>query len=459
MKKLFLLNVLILFSIVANSQANFSIEKTLLKPGETKTVTIMMDVLSNVKAFQFDVYLPEEMSFVDGSASLTEWGNKHTLSAKINNAGFYRMMVMTFQNGIFEPAKKAIITFDVKVADNASLGDKNMYIKNAVVTPESGTKQKIDEIPCLVTIYQTYSVSAITADDKMGTVEINGGDEIKNGTKITAIAKPEPGYEFVNWTSEDAEVSKDSIYIFEVYGNIKLIANFKAINYDVIFDVDGEKSVNSLAYGTVIDKPNDPQKEGYTFDGWLPAFVEGATVPVDGVTYTAQWKVNQYTVKYVVDGVVVKEEKYDYGASITPLEAPTKEGHTFNGWSELPSTMPAKDISVIGKFTVNVYNVIYLVNEIEIHRDKVEYGAVIPLYEYESTAESFIFNGWIGEKYETMPAHDVIYRADVTTGIDELVVKEMQNKIYTIQGIHLDSKHKHLQHGVYIINGKKVIIK
>ena len=41
----------------------------------------------------------------------------------------------------------------------------------------------------------------------------------------------------------------------------------------------------------------------------------------------------------------------DYGSTITEEPMPTKEGYTFSGWSEIPTTMPAKDVIVLGCFT------------------------------------------------------------------------------------------------------------
>ena len=39
------------------------------------------------------------------------------------------------------------------------------------------------------------------------------------------------------------------------------------------------------------------------------------------------------------------------GDAITPETEPTKEGYTFSGWSEIPATMPAHDVTVTGTFT------------------------------------------------------------------------------------------------------------
>jgi len=59
----------------------------------------------------------------------------------------------------------------------------------------------------------------------------------------------------------------------------------------------------------------------------------------------------KYTLTYKVDGVVYKTESYGEGETILAIPEPTKEGYTFSGWSEIPSTMPADNVVVEGNFT------------------------------------------------------------------------------------------------------------
>ena len=57
-----------------------------------------------------------------------------------------------------------------------------------------------------------------------------------------------------------------------------------------------------------------------------------------------------FKLTYQVDGAVYKTYEYKYGTTINPEPAPTKEGYTFSGWSEIPETMPAHDVTVTGSF-------------------------------------------------------------------------------------------------------------
>ena len=61
-----------------------------------------------------------------------------------------------------------------------------------------------------------------------------------------------------------------------------------------------------------------------------------------------------YSLTYIVDGEVYKSYDIEYGAAITPEPEPTKEGYTFSGWSEIPETMPAYNVTVTGSFTKDI---------------------------------------------------------------------------------------------------------
>ena len=62
--------------------------------------------------------------------------------------------------------------------------------------------------------------------------------------------------------------------------------------YTITFETDGGSAVESITagFGAEITAPADPTKDGYTFEGWLPEIP--ATMPVDGLTVTAQWSKN-----------------------------------------------------------------------------------------------------------------------------------------------------------------------
>ena len=145
-----------------------------------------------------------------------------------------------------------------------------------------------------------------------------------------------------------------------------------------------------------------PTREGYTFSGWSEI---PETMPAKDVTITGSFRVNKYNLIYKVDDNDYKSYDVEYGSTITPEETPTKEGYTFSGWSEIPEIMPAKEVTITGFFSVNKHNLIYKVNDNDYKSYDVEYGSTITPEE-SPTKEGYAFSGW-SEIPETMPNHDV----------------------------------------------------
>ena len=168
-----------------------------------------------------------------------------------------------------------------------------------------------------------------------------------------------------------------------------------------------------------------------------------------------------YTVTFLVDGVEYKVETVVYGAEIPAVEEPTaKEGYTFSGWSEIPATMPAKDITITGTFTVNKYIVTYIVDGKEYKKETVAYGAEIPAIE-TPTKEGYTFNGW-SEIPATMPAEDITITGSFAkndTAIDDVKCENGEAKtVYDLNGLRIIDV-ENLEKGIYIVNGKKVLVK
>lgn len=113
----------------------------------------------------------------------------------------------------------------------------------------------------------------------------------------------------------------------------------------------------------------------------------------------------QFDLIYLLDGDVYKTIKTEEGRLIYPESAPTKEGYTFSGWSEIPETMPDHDVTVTGTFTINKYKITYIVDGVEYKSFEIEYNSAITP-EAEPTKDGYKFSGW-SEIPETMPAHNV----------------------------------------------------
>ena len=128
-----------------------------------------------------------------------------------------------------------------------------------------------------------------------------------------------------------------------------------ATSYTLTFDTNGGSTIAPITqdYGTAITAPADPTKTGYTFAGWTPAIP--ATMPAENMTIKAKWTVNQYTLTFDTNGgSTIAPITQDYGTAITAPADPTKTGYTFAGWTPaIPATMPAENLTVTAQWRYN----------------------------------------------------------------------------------------------------------
>ena len=232
----------------------------------------------------------------------------------------------------------------------------------------------------------------------------------------------------------------------------------EGLGYQVTFVVDGETvATDSVKLGSTIDLPEPPVKEGYTFTGWenVPEIM-----PANDITINGSFKVNSYAVKYVVDGVDYATDSVEYGAVVTLIDELEKEGYSFS-WSEAPETMPANDITITGEWSINSYLVTFIVDGEVYATDSVEYGAAITLPEVPEKENSTF--EW-EEAPETMPASDLTIYGNYVSGIGGVTVSGKAD-VYTLNGmlykrdVDLNNLGIELPKGVYIINGKKIMVK
>ena len=146
---------------------------------------------------------------------------EYAYDAGYNNISFW--MADTKNGGEVFEAYRAQPIAD---ADKAvKVGDYVEVIGNIVLygtTPETTQGGTYTIIPAPV-VNHTITVSANPAE--AGTV--TGGGEFEETNEITVKAVANEGYEFVNWTENEVEVSTDAEYTFEVLADRSLVANFK----------------------------------------------------------------------------------------------------------------------------------------------------------------------------------------------------------------------------------------
>ena len=255
----------------------------------------------------------------------------------------------------------------------------------------------------------------------------NGGEDIvitqDYGTAITAPANPtKTGYTFAGWDK--------TIPSTMPAGDMAITARWTVNQYTITFKPEngGQDIVIKQDYGTAITAPANPTKTGCTFAGWDKTIP--STMPAGDMAITAQWQLNQYTITFKPENggqdIVIKQ---DYGTAITAPANPTKTGYTFAGWDKtIPSTMPAENITITARWTVNQYTITFKPEnggqDIVIKQD---YGTAITA-PANPTKTGYTFAGWDKTIPSTMPAGDMAITARWTENRVIVIIRPDDSK-------------------------------
>jgi len=254
----------------------------------------------------------------------------------------------------------------------------------------------------------TYDLDGGTVEGNPNSYTVESDFTLKNPTK--------EGYTFAGWSGTGFSGTEKAVTIKNATGNREYTANWTANQYTITFNTDGGSEVESITqdYGTTIAKPTDPTKTGYTFAGWSEEIP--ATMPAGNMTVKAKWKINQYTIRFDTDGgSKIAPIAQDYGTAITAPADPTKTGYTFAGWSEeIPGRMPAENMTVKAKWTINQYTVTFDTDGgSKIDPITQDYGTTIAK-PTDPTKEGYTFAGWDENIPANMPAENVTVKAQWT---------------------------------------------
>ena len=263
-----------------------------------------------------------------------------------------------------------------------------------------------------------------TANTYTITFDANGGSCTTASKSVTYASTygdlPVPtreGYGFDGWFTAQNDGTKvtgnDTVTIT---ADQTLYAHWKPGAYTITFDTDGGSAIDPITqdYGTKITAPAAPTKTGYTFNGWNPAIPE--TMPAENMTVKAKWTVNQYTITFDTDGGSgIEPITQNYGTAITAPADPTKVGYTFAGWEPaIPETMLAENRTVKAKWTANQYTITFDTDGGSVLEPITQdYGTAITA-PADPTKAGYTFAGWDKEIPATMPAENRTVKAKWT---------------------------------------------
>jgi uncharacterized repeat protein (TIGR02543 family) len=214
--------------------------------------------------------------------------------------------------------------------------------------------------------------------------------------KQTAVAPANPirvGYTFINWDSEYTNIMNNKTvkavytantntpYVYEVYLE-DLEGNF---DLSSVYEINGTTDTNAIITPEVFT--------GFILNNALS--VLNGNISADGsLVLKAYYNREIYTLTYVIDGEMLENniQEYKFESPVTPLDAPLKIGHTFNGWVGIPMSV-TEDVTITGSFSINSYDVVFNINGNEFETLSFEYGAQIVAPEYAAIS-GYTFSGW-----------------------------------------------------------------
>lgn len=230
------------------------------------------------------------------------------------------------------------------------------------------------------------------------------------------------GYEFIGWVGEDIIDAQINVTIPRGSTGFRLYAAHWALeNYTITLDTSGGNALDNIRY-TVKSDPiilPTPTRNGYEFSGWTG---EGITTPQTEViiptgstgnrTYTANWKVIEYTITLDTNGgPVVSPIKYTVEDLFT-LPYILRPGYEFAGWTLDGSGMlPFTPLIIYPGTTGDLhYKAEWRLAEYTITMDldggsgqeKVVYTITDEEFELPTpTRNGYEFVGWTGERITT----------------------------------------------------------
>ena len=342
---------------------------------------------------------PYDFTFTDGSLTIQAGNPENSGSGALCNADTFFHHCSITENAAF------------LLGDSADAPVKFYPPFNR----ESLFDQYMNALDAETISHEPYYMSLFTS--RTVNFDSNGGSTIESqtvayGKTLTPVIPTKSGYTFAGWYLGDTKYD----FAAPVTENLTLTAKWTTNTYTITFDTDGGSEIDPITqdYGTAVTAPADPTRIGYTFAGWTPEIPE--TMPAENLTVKAKWTVNQYTITFDTDGGSdIAPITQDYGTAVTAPADPTRTGYTFAGWiPEIPATMPAENLTVKAQWTVNTYTITFDTDGgSAIDPITQDYGTTITA-PADPTRTGYTFAGWTPEIPATMPAENLTVKAKWT---------------------------------------------
>ena len=250
----------------------------------------------------------------------------------------------------------------------------------------------------------------------------NGNPTFMNieSSSFTLLNPTKAGSLFLGWyTTSNFQGDPITLLPAGATGSINLFAKWLDPN-TISFNSNGGSAVPNITTlpGNAVTAPTAPTRQGYTFDGW---FVDRnytqaytfTTMPEASITLFAKWTALTFSVTFVTNGGnEIASISRDTDQSLSLPSAPTRTGHTFDGWytnealtNRFTATkMPPNNLTLYAKWITNVLTLTYTVEDDTVTQE-VLFGSTLSSILPTPSKYQYEFLGWSidGETLITLP--------------------------------------------------------
>ena len=171
-----------------------------IKPGETKTIEMLMTNTNTVAGIQGNIKLPEGLSFVMKSngrvdaANVNSRAEDFTLSCAVQDDGSLTFAQYSADGFTFEGNEGAVFTFKIKADENATDGTYSVNLSDVVLSI-NGVGYDIPNRTSSLTITGATGIDTIELQDQFDVYSLDG---IKVRSKVTTTKNLPSGVYIVN---------------------------------------------------------------------------------------------------------------------------------------------------------------------------------------------------------------------------------------------------------------------
>jgi len=246
-------------------------------------------------------------------------------------------------------------------------------------------------------------------------------------------------------------ITKDTNITVDIYYNRNIVS--------LSFNTNGGTEISSISgkYGATITSPDNPTKQGYSFEGWNQSLP--TTFPSENQSYEATWKPNTYTVIFDANGGTGTIENqiftYDIPQKLNKNNF-TKQNYDFDGWNtesngsgiSYKNEQEVSNLTDINNDEIILYAQWKIQNQVSTvsfstSETDIDYGTLISLSCDDADAEiyyttddsEFSIENWIRYTSEISITENITIRAiAIKTGkINSNITQQTYNlKTYTI---------------------------